>query len=127
MLVYLEIRDDILMQMCCNLLRRLNAYKVKNINYINDFLVEYEYAPVDDSLWFLSKEKLFFDFNISDRSTGFFGKKTTNYMDIRFNMNIPIEITELKENVIVGKRIPAGTGMREYDHIIVGPKDEMEG
>jgi len=32
----------------------------------------------------------------------------------------------LKENVIVGKRIPAGTGMRKYDHIIVGPKDEME-
>ncbi|WP_347173825.1 DNA-directed RNA polymerase subunit beta' [Polaribacter uvawellassae] len=32
----------------------------------------------------------------------------------------------LKENVIVGKRIPAGTGMRQYDHIIVGPKEEME-
>jgi len=33
----------------------------------------------------------------------------------------------LKENVIVGKRIPAGTGMREYDHIIVGSKEELEG
>jgi DNA-directed RNA polymerase subunit beta' len=32
----------------------------------------------------------------------------------------------LKENVIVGKRIPAGTGMRAYDNIIVGSKDEME-
>ncbi len=32
----------------------------------------------------------------------------------------------LKENVIVGKRIPAGTGMRAYDHVIVGPKDEIE-
>jgi DNA-directed RNA polymerase subunit beta' len=32
----------------------------------------------------------------------------------------------LKENVIVGKRIPAGTGMRAYDNIIVGPKDEIE-
>ena len=32
----------------------------------------------------------------------------------------------LKENVIVGKRIPAGTGMREYDHLIVGLKEEME-
>jgi len=31
----------------------------------------------------------------------------------------------LKENVIVGKRIPAGTGMRLYDNMIVGPKDEM--
>jgi len=32
----------------------------------------------------------------------------------------------LKENVIVGHRIPAGTGMRKYDTIIVGSKEELE-
>ncbi len=32
----------------------------------------------------------------------------------------------LKENVIVGHKIPAGTGMREYDNIIVGSKEEFE-
>jgi DNA-directed RNA polymerase subunit beta' len=32
----------------------------------------------------------------------------------------------LKENVIVGKRIPAGTGLREYDKVIVGSKEEMD-
>ncbi len=31
----------------------------------------------------------------------------------------------LKENVIVGHKIPAGTGMREYDNIIVGSKEEF--
>ena len=31
----------------------------------------------------------------------------------------------LKENVIVGHRIPAGTGMRDYDDIIVGSKEEF--
>ena len=30
----------------------------------------------------------------------------------------------LKENVIVGHRIPAGTGMRDYDNILVGSKEE---
>jgi len=30
----------------------------------------------------------------------------------------------LKENVIVGHKIPAGTGMREYDEIIVGSKED---
>ena len=30
----------------------------------------------------------------------------------------------LKENVIVGHRIPAGTGMRDYDNTLVGSKDE---
>jgi DNA-directed RNA polymerase subunit beta' len=32
----------------------------------------------------------------------------------------------LKENVIVGHKIPAGTGLRDYDQIIVGSKDEYE-
>jgi DNA-directed RNA polymerase subunit beta' len=32
----------------------------------------------------------------------------------------------LKENVIVGHRIPAGTGLRKYEHIIVGSKEEFE-
>ena len=31
----------------------------------------------------------------------------------------------LKENVIVGHKIPAGTGMREYEKIIVGSKEEL--
>ena len=32
----------------------------------------------------------------------------------------------LKENVIVGHLIPAGTGVREYDNILVGNKEEYE-
>ena len=32
----------------------------------------------------------------------------------------------LKENVIVGHRIPAGTGMRNYTDIIVGSKEEFD-
>ena len=32
----------------------------------------------------------------------------------------------LKENVITGNLIPAGTGMKEFDNIIVGSKDEYE-
>ncbi len=72
-----------------------------NINYINDFVAEYEYAPVNDSLWFLKNEKLFFDFNLTDRTLGFFGRKTTNYMDIKFNTEMPEHITKINDNVIV--------------------------
>lgn len=32
----------------------------------------------------------------------------------------------LKENVIVGHLIPAGTGLREYDELVVGSQDEYE-
>ncbi|WP_299611110.1 DNA-directed RNA polymerase subunit beta' [uncultured Aquimarina sp.] len=36
------------------------------------------------------------------------------------------DLEGLKENVIVGHRIPAGTGMRDYESIIVGSKEEFE-
>jgi DNA-directed RNA polymerase subunit beta' len=36
------------------------------------------------------------------------------------------DLIGLKENVIVGHLIPAGTGLREYENIIVGSKEEYE-
>ncbi|MEZ4684861.1 MAG: hypothetical protein R3B47_02000 [Bacteroidia bacterium] len=36
------------------------------------------------------------------------------------------ELVGLKENVIVGHLIPAGTGQRRYQDILVGDRDEME-
>ncbi|MEI7897586.1 MAG: DNA-directed RNA polymerase subunit beta', partial [bacterium] len=36
------------------------------------------------------------------------------------------DLMGLKENVIVGHLIPAGTGLREYENIIVGSKEEYE-
>jgi DNA-directed RNA polymerase subunit beta' len=32
------------------------------------------------------------------------------------------DLNGLKENVIVGHRIPAGTGLKEYQNVIVGSK-----
>jgi DNA-directed RNA polymerase subunit beta' len=32
----------------------------------------------------------------------------------------------MKENVICGHLIPAGTGLREYDRLIVGSKEDFE-
>jgi DNA-directed RNA polymerase subunit beta' len=36
------------------------------------------------------------------------------------------ELKGLKENVIVGHLIPAGTGLREYENIVVGSKEEYD-
>jgi DNA-directed RNA polymerase subunit beta' len=35
-------------------------------------------------------------------------------------------LTGLKENVIVGHRIPAGTGLKDYQNVIVGSRKEFE-
>ncbi|WP_425077601.1 DNA-directed RNA polymerase subunit beta' [Psychroserpens sp. S379A] len=41
-------------------------------------------------------------------------------------VNAKVDTLEgLKENVIVGHRIPAGTGVRKFDNIIVGSKEEF--
>ncbi|OFX85658.1 MAG: hypothetical protein A2W99_06255 [Bacteroidetes bacterium GWF2_33_16] len=82
---------------------QMRMAKDVNINYINDFVAEYEFEQLDDSVWFLSQENLFFDFNITDRSTGFFGRKTTHYMNISYNNELPPEITLLNDNVIVNE------------------------
>ncbi|MDY6800197.1 MAG: DUF5686 family protein, partial [Bacteroidota bacterium] len=60
-----------------------------NINFINDFVAEYEYEQINDSIWFMKNEKLFFDFNLTDRTLGFFGKKTTHYKNININAELP--------------------------------------
>jgi len=80
---------------------QMRMAKDVNINYINDFVAEYEFEPVDDSLWFVKNEKMFFDFNLSDKSTGFFGRKTTSYMDIDLNNPPPEHIIKLNEDIIV--------------------------
>ncbi|PLX13239.1 MAG: hypothetical protein C0597_11980 [Marinilabiliales bacterium] len=80
---------------------QMRMAKDVNINYINDFVAEYEYAPVDDSILFIAQEKMFFDFNITDRSTGFFGRKTTAYSDINLKIPPPTDIINLKENIVV--------------------------
>ena len=36
------------------------------------------------------------------------------------------EMLGLKENVITGHHIPAGTGLREFENMIVGSKEEYE-
>ena len=33
----------------------------------------------------------------------------------------------MKENVICGHLIPAGTGLRDYNRLVVGSKDDIEG
>ena len=32
----------------------------------------------------------------------------------------------MKENVITGHLIPAGTGLREYDRLVVGAKEDLD-
>ena len=72
-----------------------------NINFMNDLVAINEYSQVNDSTWFLRKEDLLIDFNIRDKSYGFFGRKQATYSDVALNEPIPEKITRLMTNTYV--------------------------
>lgn len=72
-----------------------------NINFMNDLVAINEYAKVNDSTWFLSKEELLIDFNINEKSYGFFGRKEASYSDIILNEPIPENILKLRTNTFI--------------------------
>ena len=55
-----------------------------NLNYINNMIISQEYEKID-SVWFLNKEEMFMDFNMTDSTMGFFGKKTMMRKNIEIN------------------------------------------
>lgn len=53
-----------------------------NLNFIYDLTFNLEYQFIGDSIWFTSVENTFIDFNISDKTYGLLGNKTTSYKNI---------------------------------------------
>lgn len=53
-------------------------------------------------------------------------QETTKVLSSAAIMGKADEMLGLKENVITGHPIPAGTGLREFDNVIVGSKEEYE-
>lgn len=74
-----------------------------NLNYVNDMVAMQEYVPLNDSVWFPKNLTLFVDFNISDKTTGFFGHKTTSYSNVVLNDSFPNEVAAMPTNVEVKK------------------------
>jgi hypothetical protein len=72
-----------------------------NLNFVNDMVANVEYQLVNDTLWFPSQINLFVDFNLTERTTGFFGTKTTSYRNVRLNEAIPDSISKLNSSIIV--------------------------
>lgn len=80
----------------------LRMEKTANVNFVKDMVVNSEYTMLGDSIWFLKNSNLFLDFNITDKkTTGFFGRKTTTYSNVRFTKAIPDSVATIVERVAV--------------------------
>ena len=60
-----------------------------NINFVHELRVRQEYDEVEEEVWMLTRDELVIDFNLTDRTMGFYGRKTTTYKD--FTINTPRE------------------------------------
>lgn len=56
-----------------------------NINYVKDLIINQEYNLFNDTIWFKTKDEMFADINITDKSQGFFGRKQTVYKNLDFS------------------------------------------
>ncbi len=72
--------------------------KDANFNYVNDFVMEHGYENID-GFWFRTQTKLMVDFNLTDRSTGFFGRKTSSYKNVLIDTLTRPEIFDTKMNI----------------------------
>lgn len=56
-----------------------------NINFINKLRVRQTYDEVEKEVWMLVRDELFIDFNLTENTMGFYGKKTTTYKNFVIN------------------------------------------
>ena len=67
----------------------LHLSKEANVNFVNYYTLIQEYRFHNDSIWFLSKDKLVVDFRpIGKEKFGVIAKKTTTYKDPKINSGI---------------------------------------
>ncbi len=72
-------------------LKRIEARmsKTANVDFISDFYVKKNYTKIDTGFLFPAEEAFFIDFNISEITFGFFGKKYVSRKHIKINPKFP--------------------------------------
>ncbi len=66
-----------------------------NLNLLKDMIATYEYNKINDTTWFLTNEDVVIDFNLAEKTYGFFGRKTAVYDSIRFDEPVPEPVKKM--------------------------------
>lgn len=74
-----------------------------DVNWLRHLVLEAESRPLDDTLWFPSREKMFADFSLvrsdSSKMISFLGHREVSYSDVRVGVEIPREVERIDRNV----------------------------
>jgi hypothetical protein len=72
-----------------------------NLNLIKDMVIVHEFNQLNDTTWFLTSEDMVIDFNVFDKSYGFFGHKTAVYDSILFDQPVPPFVRKMTTDTYV--------------------------
>ena len=67
----------------------MRVTKYINLNFVKDLQIVQEFKKVNNSVWLLNSDKLVVDYNIANRSTGLFGRRTNYYDNYILDKAIP--------------------------------------
>ena len=97
-----------------------------NINFIYGLSVMQEFDEVEDEVWMLKKEQLVVDFNVTEQTMGFYGRKTTTYKDFVINEPRPDQFYRGLSDVIVADDAneKEGTFWDEHRHITLTENEQ---
>lgn len=74
---------------------QLRVSKDVNLNLLKDMVATYEYSQINDTTWFLTSEDMVIDFNVAEKSYGFFGRKTAVYDSIYLTQPVPDPVKKM--------------------------------
>ncbi|MEO8770829.1 MAG: DUF5686 family protein [Ferruginibacter sp.] len=78
----------------------LHINKEANINFVDKLSIVQEFSLINDSTWFLSKDKFIVNINpIGNKALGFIARKTTNYNHVL--VNVPEVANEVSKNKVI--------------------------
>jgi len=66
-----------------------------NLNLLKDMVATYEYEKINDTTWFMTREDLIIDFNLAEKTYGFFGRKSAIYDSITFREPVPEPVKKM--------------------------------
>jgi hypothetical protein len=72
-----------------------------NLNLLKDMIATYEYDQINDTTWFLTSEDVVVDFNVAEKTYGFFGRKNAVYDSIQFNQPVPNAVKKITTDTYV--------------------------
>lgn len=102
----------------------LRLAKEANINYVDKLSLIQEFKLINDTTWFLSRDKFVVDMSLTggEKALAAIGRKSTTYEDIK--VNDPSVTTELAKNTILEETILPPTAQQAPDSFWVANRHE---